>query len=104
MSVNRSLKERWINGFKLAFFASILFALVGLPFSLAEDVLKSLVRGQGCGTAFVVWLSYGAVALLVYPVLFDWIASAFRIQFVHKAIPRPVASAVAKKSDPAPPS
>ena len=86
--MERTLKQRWINGFKLAFFGSVLFGLVGLPFSVAEELMESLVKGRGCGPALI-WLLYGIVALLVYPVLFDWVASAFRIQFVHKAIPRP---------------
>ena len=82
MSSGRTLKQRWINGFKLAFFGSVLFGLVGLPFSIAEDVIDSLVKDRGCGPPLI-WLGYGVVALLIYPVLFDWVAAAFRIQFVQ---------------------
>ena len=90
MSTNRTLKERWINGFKLAFFASVLFGLVGLPFSLAQEGIEHLLKGQDGQVGCAVWLLYLVVALLAYPLLFDWLAAAFRIQFVRKAIPRPI--------------
>jgi H+/Cl- antiporter ClcA len=107
MSTNRTLKERWINGFKLAFFASVLFGLVGLPFSLAQDGIGHLLKGQGGQVTLTVWLLYLLVALLTYPILFDWLAAVFRIQFVRKAILRPIHARAPKvdlsPQDPPPP-
>ncbi|HKS16027.1 MAG TPA: hypothetical protein VJU16_01885 [Planctomycetota bacterium] len=90
MAPDRTIKERWINGFKLAFFASVLFGLVGLPFHFAEEFITWVVKGGEEGMTCAIWLSYVAVALLLYPILFDGLASVFRIQFVRKSIRLPV--------------
>ena len=95
MSLNRSIKDRWINGFKLAFFASVLFGLVGLPFDLAASFIEWILAGAGWQLHVAVWIVFLALAIFAYPILFDWLASVFRIQFVRKSIRLPGKPAIA---------
>ena len=104
MSSDRKLKERWINGFKLAFFASILFALVGLPFSITEHFLAGVTKGLRWQSSCAIWLGYIILGLLIYPILFDWCARVFRIQFVRKVVRLPGKPPGPAPAEPPPPA